>query len=147
MLKTIFKMMALRGSINGTRVSPSYIPDSIMKKFTVRYGLDTTPIWNFKFLTYQAILKDKNTFIIANYNFWGNLTKEVVEFGLNKSPFGITAKLQDNYAGYLLKKTYRVEENKVRNYQVEMRKGLEIIRLIFKPDGTLISIEKRAIVI
>ena len=147
MVKTIRIMMAFIGITNETGVDPSLIPERIHKKLKLQLHTDIEPQWNLKLWSYHAILIGENTFKVVSFNFWGNLIKVVVEFELNKIPGGIKENLNDKYAGYLLKKVYKVEEENQRTYQIEMRKELEIIHLTFKLDGTLISKKKKAFVL
>lgn len=136
--------------ITGIYLSASYaqnlkikdVPEMVRDKFSSSYSNATHVKWTKEKFDFEASFKNGDKQISVNFDEKGNVVETETGIKLSELPIEVRESVLKDYSKYKISETARIESKGLITYEVEVKRGKNIMDLIYDEHGILISKEK-----
>jgi hypothetical protein len=119
------------------------VPRNVKDIFTSRYSKATNVKWTKEKSGYESSFKKGNVDMSVNFDEKGNVVETETGIKLGELPIEVRESVAKDYSKYKITETAKIETKGITTYEVEVKRGKEIIDLLYGEHGVLKSKEKK----
>jgi hypothetical protein len=119
------------------------VPRIVRDKFSSSYSKATNLKWTKEKSGYETSFKNENVDMSVNFDEKGNVVETETGIKLSELPIEVRESVSKDYSKYKITEAAKIETKGIITYEAEVKRGKEIIDLIFDEHGVLKSKEKK----
>lgn len=121
------------------KLSESQVPADVLKAFKTNFSTVATAKWEKENMNYEANFELNKVETSAIFDAHGNHLETETELVKSSLPKPVLDALVNEYSGYKIGETSKIDAKGIISYEVEVEKGEHSMDLIFDKKGTLLK--------
>ena len=127
-------------SVSAQFLASDRVPESVRVEFNRQFPKAKSITWTPEQKGYQASFETHYKKYFVSYDNEGHIIDQTIELDKIKLPRNIRRKIERNYGDFIIEATYRIDSKNGSDFIVELGRSEEGIKLLFNPQGNLLSI-------